>query len=234
MNGGPTLRQAQGEGFSSSSPSKVNRASLSMRTQTMPATPVESAIRRALAGHCKREIVDPSMARAGVLVLLYPKDGITQVLFNKRSEHVEKHKGEIAFPGGGWESGDATILDTALRETWEEMSIDPSDVTVLGELDDIVTISDFVVTPHVGTIPGGYDFKPNIEVAEVVEVPLDAILKGRNLRDDTRLVNGEIKRRATYAHDGHLIWGATGMILEGFVRILKTIDDGEDLCKNTM
>lgn len=200
----------------------------------MPATPVESAIRRALAGHCKREIDDPSMARAGVLVLLYPKDGTTHVLFNKRSEHVEKHKGEIAFPGGGWESCDTTILDTALRETWEEMSIEPEDVTVLGELDDIVTISDFVVTPYVGTIPGEYDFKPNIEVAEVVEVPLEAILNGRNLRDDTRLVNGAIERRATYAHDGHLIWGATGMILEGFVRILKTIDDGEDLWKTTI
>lgn len=171
------------------------------------------------------------MARAGVLMLVYPKDGMPHMLFNKRSEHVEKHKGEIAFPGGGWESGDATILDTALRETWEEMSIDPHDVTVLGELDDIITISDFVVTPYVGAIPGGYDFKPNIEVAEVVEVPLEAIMNGRNLRDDTRLVNGRIERRATYAHNGHLIWGATGMILEGFVRILKTIDDGEDLWK---
>jgi 8-oxo-dGTP pyrophosphatase MutT (NUDIX family) len=173
------------------------------------------------------------MVRAGVLVLVYPKDGQSHVLFNKRSEHVEKHKGEIAFPGGGWESCDATILDTALRETWEEMSIDPVDVTVLGELDDIVTISDFVVTPYVGAIPGGYDFRPNIEVAEVVEVPLEAIMNGRNLRDDTRLVNGAVQRRATYAHNGHLIWGATGMIVEGFVRILKTIDDREDLWKTT-
>lgn len=171
------------------------------------------------------------MARAGVMVLVYPKDGKSHVLFNKRSEHVEKHKGEIAFPGGGWESSDATMLDTALRETWEEMSIDPADVTLLGELDDIVTISDFVVTPYVGAIPGGYDFRPNIEVAEVIEVPLEAILNGRNLRDDTRLVNGTVVRRTTYAHGGHLIWGATGMILEGFVRILKTIDDGEDLWK---
>ena len=197
----------------------------------MPATTVDSAIRQALARHRKRSIDEPSMARAGVLVLVYPKDGNPHVLFHKRSEHVEKHKGEIAFPGGGWETGDATILDTALRETWEEMSIAPDDVTILGELDDIITISDFVVTPYVGSIPGGYDFKPNIEVAEVVEVPLEAILNGRNLRDDTRLVNGEVERRATYAHDGHLIWGATAMILEGFIRILKTTDDGEDLWK---
>ena len=204
-----------------------------MQTQAMPATPVESAIRRALARHSKRSIDDSSMARAGVMVLVYPKDGKPHVLFNKRSQHVEKHKGEIAFPGGGWEPSDSTILDTALRETWEEMSIDRADVTVLGELDDIVTISDFVVTPYVGSIPGEYDFKPNIEVAEVVEVPLEAILNGRNLRDDTRLVNGTVERRATYAHNGHLIWGATGMILEGFVRILKTIDDGDDLWKTS-
>ena len=65
----------------------------------------------------------------------------------------------------------------------------------------------------------------------MVEVPLEAILNGRNLRDDTRLVNGRIERRATYAHNGHLIWGATGMMLEGFVRILKASDDGEDLWK---
>ncbi len=171
------------------------------------------------------------MARAGVLVLVYPKDGMPHVLFNKRSEYVEKHKGEIAFPGGGWEPGDDTIRGTALRETWEEMSIAPEDVTILGELDDIVTISDFVVTPYVGVIPGGYDFRPNIEVAEVVEVPLEAILNGRNLRDDTRLLNGKAVRRATYAYNGHLIWGATGMILEGFARILQTIDDGDDLWK---
>ena len=173
------------------------------------------------------------MTRAGVLVLVYPKGGTPHILLTKRSMHVEKHKGEIAFPGGGWESCDTTLLDTALRETWEEMSIDPTDVRVLGELDDIVTISDFVVTPYVGAIPGGYDFKPNIEVAEVVEVPLEAILNGRNLRDDTRLVNGAVQSRATYAHNGHLIWGATGMIVEGFVRILKTIDDREDLWKTT-
>ena len=54
------------------------------------------------------------MTRAGVLVLVYPKGGTPHVLFNKRSEHVEKHKGEIAFPGGGWESCDTTLLDTAL------------------------------------------------------------------------------------------------------------------------
>ena len=63
---------------------------------------------------------------------------------------------------------------------------------------------------------------------------MEAILNGRNLRDDTRLVQmGRYERRATYAHNGHLIWGATGMIVEGFVRILKNIDDGDELWKTS-
>ena len=189
----------------------------------MPATVVESAIQRALALRQKRSIHDPSKAQAGVLVLVYPKDGETHILLNRRSEYVENHKGEIAFPGGAREEGDETLLDTALRETWEEMGIEQSDVRVLGELDDIVTISDFVVTPYVGEISGGYRFKPNSEVDAVIEAPLAAILDPGNVRDDVRLVNGKPTRRTTYAYDGYLIWGATGMILDGFVRILRGI-----------
>ena len=155
--------------------------------------------------------------------MVYPKDGETHILLNRRSEYVENHKGEIAFPGGAREEGDETLLDTALRETWEEMGIEQSDVTVLGELDDIVTISDFVVTPYVGEISGGYRFKPNSEVDAVIEAPLAAILDPGNVRDDVRMVNGKATRRTTYAYDGYLIWGATGMILDGFVRILRGI-----------
>jgi len=193
----------------------------------MPIKAIESPIQQALARLHKRSIDDASFARAGVMVLVYPKDDALHMLLNKRSQHVDKHKGEIAFPGGAHEESDATILDTALRETWEEMGIRPDDVTVLGELDAIVTISDFIVTPYVGTIPAGYDFKPNIEVAEVIEVPLTALFDAANIRDEVRLVDGKTRRRATYAYDGHLIWGATAMMLEGFVQILSTIDDRE-------
>lgn len=189
----------------------------------MSATVVESAIQHALALRQKRSIHDPSKAQAGVLVLVYPKDGETHVLLNRRSEYVENHKGEIAFPGGAREEGDETLLDTALRETWEEMGIEQSDVTVLGELDDIVTISDFVVTPYVGEISGGYRFKPNAEVDAVIEAPLAALLDPGSVRDDVRIVDGEATRRTTYAYDGHVVWGATAMILDGFVRILRGI-----------
>lgn len=199
----------------------------------MPATVVESAIQRALALHRKRPIHAPSKAQAGVLLLVYPKDGELHVLLNKRSQYVENHKGEVAFPGGARDAGDETLLDTALRETWEEMGIQPSDVTVLGELDDIVTISDFVVTPYVGEIPGGYRFLPNIEVDEVIEAPLAAILDPGNARGDVRMAGGHPRRRAAYAYDGHLIWGATAMILEGFVRVIGEIDYRGDSWKTS-
>lgn len=184
---------------------------------------VESPIQHALALRQKRSIHDPSKAQAGVLVLVYPKDGEAHVLLNRRSEYVENHKGEIAFPGGAREEGDETLLDTALRETWEEMGIAQSDVTVLGELDDIVTTSDFVVTPYVGEISGGYCFTPNVEVDAVIEAPLAALLDPGSVRDDVRMVGGKATRRAAYAYDGHVIWGATAMILDGFVRILRGI-----------
>lgn len=193
----------------------------------MPTTTIESSIQQAIALQKKQPIIDSTMAQAGVMVLVYPKKSTLHILLNKRSQYVDRHKGEIAFPGGAREKSDATIRDTALRETWEEMGIIPDDVTVLGELDDIVTISDFVVTPYVGTIPAAYDFSPNVEVAEVIEVPVAALLDTAYLRDDVRLVNGKTRRRATYAYDGHLIWGATAMILEGFVQILDTIDERE-------
>lgn len=167
------------------------------------------------------------------MLLVYPKDGELHVLLNKRSQYVENHKGEVAFPGGAREAGDETLLDTALRETWEEMGIQPSDVTVLGELDDIVTISDFVVTPYVGEIPGGYRFLPNIEVDEVIEAPLAAILDPGNARDDVRMAGGHPRRRAAYAYDGHLIWGATAMILDGFVRVIGENDYRGDSWKNS-
>ena len=79
------------------------------------------ALGRALAGNPKKSLIDPSLAPAGVMVLIYPKDREHHVLLNKRSDFVEHHKGEIAFPGGAMDDGDESLRETALRETHEEM-----------------------------------------------------------------------------------------------------------------
>ena len=179
-------------------------------------------VRRLLSRNPKKTLDDPSLVPAGVLLLLYPKDDEYCILLNKRSNSVEEHKGEISFPGGQRDKGDRAMLDTALRETHEEMGIRPEDVDVLGELDEVATISNFLISTFVGAIPPSYQFKPNErEVAEVIEVPISALTDRGSVRDETRIVSGELVGRRSYAYVGHLIFGATAEILTRFVEILE-------------
>lgn len=185
------------------------------------------AVRRVLAQNPKKTLTDPSLVPAAVLLLVYPKDGDYCILLNKRTDRVEHHKGEISFPGGRREGSDRTLLDTALRETHEEMGVMPGDVEVLGELDDVATPFN-VVSPFVGTIAPSYRFKPSArEVAEVLEVPVASLGDEDNHRDEVRLVDGEISRRESYVYRGHLIFGATAKVLTRFLNVLDTARDGE-------
>ncbi len=113
-------------------------------------------IREVLSHRVKRPLGDPTLTPAAVMLLLYSKDGDYCVLLNKRSEEVEYHKGEISSPGGAQDPDDSDFLETALRETEEEMGIDRADVTILGELDEVATRSRFHVKVFVGSI--GYHF----------------------------------------------------------------------------
>ena len=186
------------------------------------------AIRRLLSQNPKRSIDDPSLVPAGVMLLVYPKDGEYCILLNKRTETVEHHKGEISFPGGSQDEEDKTLLDTALRETEEEMGIREQDIEVLGELDDMPTSSRFLMSPYVGTIPAPYDFRPStIEVAEVLEVPISSLLDPENVRDEAKIVDGRLDHSPTYAHRGHLVYGATARVLARFVELLDSAPDKE-------
>ena len=118
-------------------------------------------VEQALRNRGKTTLNDSSLTPAAILLLLYPKDGEFCVLLNKRSEQVEYHKGEISFPGGVQDPDDSDLLDTALREMEEEMGIPRSIVTVLGELDQVGTRSNFRVQPFVGTIESPHGFQPS-------------------------------------------------------------------------
>ena len=199
----------------------------------MGATAID-AVRRILSANPKKAIVYPSLTPAGVMVLLYPKNGVYCILLNERTNHVEHHKGEISFPGGSKDEKDKTLLDTALRETHEEMGIPPEAVEVLGELDDMPTASRFLISPHVGTIPYPYRFHPNkVEVADVLEVPISTLLESDTVRDEVRIVDGRLVNSPTYSYRGHLITGATAGVLKRFLELLDTTPDKEALWRRT-
>ncbi len=182
------------------------------------------SIRQVLARRIKWTVTDDSLMPAAVLLLLYPKDGEYRVLLNKRSEQVEHHKGEISFPGGARDQDDRDFLATALREAEEEMGINPADVSILGELDDVVTRSRFGVRVFIGTIPYPYPFKPSdLEIAEVLEVPVASLYDPANIRWETRWSGSELVTAYSYAFNEHLVFGATAKILQQF---LELVEDG--------
>ena len=191
--------------------------------------PTIEAVRQTLSGREKRSVNDESLVPAAVMVLLYRKDGEYCLLLNKRTEDVEHHKGEISFPGGARDPEDRDFRDTALRETHEEMGITPADVTVLGELDDVATRSQFGVRVFVGTIPYPYPFKPSsVEIAEVLEVPVRGLLDPDNRRQEVRWMNGKTAKQYCYAFEDHLIFGATAQIVKQFLDLFPrdTVKEG--------
>lgn len=163
---------------------------------------------------------------AAVLLLLYERDDGVHCLFQRRSHEVEHHKGQIGFPGGARDDGDASAAATALRETHEEVGVAPADVDLLGELDEIRTISGFRVRPFVGWLRGWpYPFRHDPrEVAALLEAPLVHLADPANLADDVREVDGRRVALPSYRWGEHLIWGATARILANFLDVCRTLD----------
>ena len=181
-------------------------------------------LKQVLAERVKVDITDSDLMPAAVLIVLYAKSGSYHVLLNKRSELVEYHKGEISFPGGARDPEDQDFVDTALRETEEEMGVSRGDITILGQLDDIITRTNFGVRVYVGTIPYPYPFKPSAdEIAEVLEIPISVLQDPTNLLQDARLVDGELSITISYACAGHVVFGATATILEQFLGIYSQL-----------
>ena len=185
---------------------------------------LEDALERATP----KTIDNPTLVPAGVLVLLYLKNGEPHLLLNKRSESVESHKGEISFPGGRKDLSDNSLLDTALRETYEEIGVNPEDVRVLGEMDEIDTMTGYRVSPFLATISERYRFIVNrLEVAELIEVPLFGLMKGALVRDEMRQIEGNWVHKNNYSYNGHLIWGATARIVNRLLVLLQPEFDKE-------
>jgi 8-oxo-dGTP pyrophosphatase MutT (NUDIX family) len=166
---------------------------------------------------------EPPLARAGVLIPLFCKDDSYHCLFTRRTNRVKRHQGEISFPGGIYDASDADMVATALREAHEEIGLNPQDVELLGALDEIMTMSDIIVSPVVGFIPYPYPFVPSPdEIEEIIILPLAGFLAAGVLSEDYRTYNERTEKVSIYQSGGHVIWGATAKIFRQFLELIPT------------
>ena len=187
-------------------------------------------IRRALeapAGGSSDYDLNPDAPRLGrqrlrpasVLVPLVERGGGVNLILTRRAALLKHHPGQVAFPGGKQEPGDATPLAAALREAEEEIALRPGQVEVLGGLDPHETVTSFAVRPFVGLVDPGFRAVPDPgEVEEVFEVPLAFALDPANMQVHGRVWQGVLRRYYVIPYGPHYIWGATA-------RMLKALSD---------
>jgi 8-oxo-dGTP pyrophosphatase MutT (NUDIX family) len=186
-------------------------------------------LRKTLSQRERRVIEHLPFAHAAVLVPLFRKGKDCHLLFTKRTDQVKYHKGEISFPGGTFDKEDLELQQTALREAFEEIGLKENDIQILGVLDDIVTITEFIVTPFVGLFPYPYPFQVSpIEIAELIEVPLASLLDEKCF-GEREILQGEKRRIVyTYQYENHTIWGATALILKQFLDLIPSTAPNPD------
>ena len=179
----------------------------------------------ALSSRPRVALDQSDLISAAVLLPIIDRGG-PHILFTKKSDAVPHHKGQFSFPGGVCEERDASRVETALREAWEEIGLPPHAVEVLGLLDDTATrATPFIITPVVGIVREAVDLKPDgREIERVIEVPLE-------LLRDPAIFRTEIWERSGEPHDVHffrvsvedVVWGATARILRQFLDLLDEV-----------
>ena len=160
-----------------------------------------------------------TVAAVLVPIVVHPQ-GLT-LLFTQRTTQLRSHSGQVAFPGGRAEPGDASHEFTALRETEEEIGLTPAAVEILARLPDYRTRTGYVVTPVIGLLTPPLVLKPDPrEVAEVFEVPLDFLRDERNCQRRTREFQGQTVGYYVFEYQDRAIWGATAGMLVNLNRML--------------
>ncbi|MAS36558.1 MAG: coenzyme A pyrophosphatase [Anaerolineaceae bacterium] len=163
--------------------------------------------------------------QAGVLLLLYPLADELHFVLTRRTETLRGHSGQVSFPGGRRDPEDDTLIDTALRETHEELGIWNPDMHILGNLTPIyIPPSNFEVFPTVAALDEVPEFQPNpAEVAQVFSVPVGALLDDDFKRVEHWPFNGNQVRIPFYAFNDHKVWGATAIMLSEFEGRLRAV-----------
>ncbi len=156
----------------------------------------------------------PDLAPAGVLAPLFFKEEVAHLLFTQRTFTVKDHRGQISFPGGVRHQSDPDLRATALRETQEEIGLDPKVVEVLGGLPPVDTITGYHIVPFVGLIPHPYDFHPSpLEVKRLLLLPLEGFYGAERWSRGVYHYQGRSTRVYYWRCNREVIWGATAQIL---------------------
>ena len=152
---------------------------------------------------------------AAVIAPLLLHDGPPRFLFTERAAHLNRHAGQVSFPGGRVDASDLTHADAALRELHEEVGIDPVHVDLLGRFDSYETVTGYEVQPFVGIVRPGYRLRldPN-EVALTFEAPIDFLMDPANHERHSRTWQGRERHFYAMPWKGHYIWGATAGMLK--------------------
>jgi 8-oxo-dGTP pyrophosphatase MutT (NUDIX family) len=179
------------------------------------------ALAAALDGREPRRLHTPDARPAAVLMPLWQQEGGLQVVFTKRTSSLPHHAGQISFPGGMADPDDPDLAYTALRETCEEIGVCEGLVEVVARLDQLLTITNFLVTPFVGVVEPAARFAPNpVEVERMVVVPLLKVLDPACYQPTDVCWQGMTLRQTALTHQGEIIWGATARILLNLLEIL--------------
>lgn len=167
---------------------------------------------------------------SAVLAPLYERDGEAWVVLTRRGLDMRAHAGEVSFPGGRAEAGDRDLVHTALRESQEEIGLDPATVEVIGELDHLATItSGSFIVPWVGALPGPPDLRPtSVEVDGVIEVALSELMAPGVFREERWDLGGATRPIVFFDLFGDTVWGATAAMLRQLLGLVTgTVARGE-------
>lgn len=148
---------------------------------------------------------------ASVLVVIYGKEPI--IIMTEKPKHMKFHAGEISFPGGKLDSDDSDLLETALRETSEEIGLTISRDQVIGQLEPVVTLnSGFLILPFVSVVDEIPPLSANCEVEKIFHIPLDSFLE--TMANDPDPSHNIIQEMFTFEYQNQIVWGASARILK--------------------
>jgi 8-oxo-dGTP pyrophosphatase MutT (NUDIX family) len=156
---------------------------------------------------------------ASILVVIYGESPI--IVMTEKPKHMKFHAGEISFPGGKLDSNDSDLLETALRETREEIGLSIRKDQVIGQLDTVITLnSGFTILPFVSVVDEIPPLSPNAEVETIFHIPLEPFLK--TMANDPDPTHNLIQEMYTFEFQGKIIWGASARVLKQITEGLKS------------